>query len=359
MPAPSARRAAARFEPQRSSRRVAGEQVEAVVAARRRRRARGSDAERRRARGEQRASPARRATARAGSCRDGSRTLVTSAQRPRRSTPSQVPPRLEVAAGEEALVPPVRGRGGARVELVAVGGDDQPVARMRVERDQREAHGAGRGQRTLGVRRARRSGGSAAKCSTCRLPSGVERAPRRASARSVVERRAGTPRHRATGLVDLHPRRSGSSLRAQQRVRRRRCAPRRRPSARPMRRARRGRVRGDPVIDVEVRWRCARASTATSGLSASRSRGARFGGGNGVGQRQRGERAGRRAHRSRASPRSAAASCSTARRSLPPPGAGAALTTVPQGWSPNAALKSRSPGRGVRRVDVEQRTSAP
>jgi len=39
----------------------------------------------------------------------------------------------------------MRGLGGARMEFIAVGGDDQSVVRMRIERDESEAHGYGAG----------------------------------------------------------------------------------------------------------------------------------------------------------------------------------------------------------------------
>ena len=78
------------------------------------------------------------------SWRPPSRTLVTSAQRPSRRTPSQVPPairsrpaRMPAKGGSLA---PLRGERRAGVEFVAIGGDDQRVMRMRIERDDGQAH---------------------------------------------------------------------------------------------------------------------------------------------------------------------------------------------------------------------------
>src|SRR5437660_11273128 len=45
----------------------------------------------------------------------------------------------------------------------------------------------------------------------------------------------------------------------------------------------------------------------------------------------------------RSAPALAAAVCTTARTSQPPSGAGAALTTTPQAWSPNPGPKTRVP----------------
>ncbi len=311
---------------------VAGEQVEAVVA-----RAGAHDRAQRIAGAARRSEQPRTSAPRdgaSGSKRAGSRTLVSSAQRPARVTPSQVPPRDEVAAGEPAFVPPLRARRGPGMVFVAVGGDHERrrgcAPSARTARHMASCRGARRisGRRLRGAAAVAASG--AQRREALHVPPALAGDRRGAMACASSPAGARTP---ALGdrLVDLHPGRrvvaSGqqaagdSGLGFDGGLQRRDRA-----RARPRRRGRRGsrRTRGPPAR-LAITTRRGRAAAPASRPEPRR---AAAGGA---------RRAPPGAPR-RTSPLAAAASWITASSSLSPSGAGAALTTVPQAWSPNTGL---------------------
>ena len=171
-----------------------------------------------------------------------------------------------------------------------------------------------------------------------------------ADARHVVVR---GQRCRARARMRPRRRRSRRSPSTSKRHRGARARGRRCPS-RPRRRDQRGdgacgvaTVGRHPVPDVEVR---------RAGHHAMRPRGARR---RAAGREACGARVPLRRARPDASPgASIAASCTTARRSAPPPSAGAAFTTVPHGCSPKAGLNMRVPGAGGA-ASAWRRRSAP
>ena len=172
-----------------------------------------------------------------------------------------------------------------------------------------------------------------ARCDACRPASAPSH---RACAPSVARTRAERRGARDRG-VHFHPRRRIVAAREQRPgdagarldVRHQRADAR----------ARRDGIGDDSVVDVEIGGSRG-ASRRRSAFAFAR----RLRGRDRVGKRQCRRAADRPGACRRASPRSAAAICSTARRSQPPPGEGAALTTVPQGCPSKAALKIRSPG---------------
>src|SRR5215470_17779574 len=94
--------------------------------------------------------------------------------------------------------------------------------------------------------------------------------------------------------------------------------------------------RGDTIVDVVADRRCCTHAIRPRGAAVSVSA---YGSGSIVS-------AGPSREPTRTSPASRATSCSTASRSAPPPGAEAALTTLPHAWSPKLRPKRRSPAAG-------------